>query len=162
MSKLLDAMRTKDTTTLNGMVTNSTSLNSCVDLFFKIGAMRGGDKTRIINAFTMAFNEDPLIAMKLLFWSRDVREGAGERQIFRDIIVYMANNHKNVMEKNIHLIPEFGRWDDLLVLVGTPLEKNALKLIEDALDEKKLSDEVFGKLNSMSEEECGHVLYNLK
>jgi hypothetical protein len=135
MSKLLDAMRTKDTTTLNGMVTNSTSLNSCVDLFFKIGAMRGQDKDKIIAVFSKAFNEDPAVAMKLLFWSRDAREGAGERQIFRDIIVYMANHYKNVMEKNIHLIPEFGRWDDLLVLIGTPLEKNALNLIADTFSE---------------------------
>jgi hypothetical protein len=136
MNSLLAAMQTKDSRTENGMVTNSTSLNNCVDLFFQIGAMRGQDKTRLINAFTKAFGENPLTAMKLLFWARDVRGGAGERQIFRDIMSYLANNRTEVMRKNIHLVSEFGRWDDLLVLIGTPLENDALALIAKGLNEK--------------------------
>ena len=79
MSTLLNAMQTKNSYTENGMVTNSSSLNLCVDLFFQIGAMRGQDKTRLINAFTKAYSENPLNAMRLLFWARDVRGGAGER-----------------------------------------------------------------------------------
>lgn len=133
---LLAAMQTKDSHTENGMVTNSTSLNNCVDLFFQIGAMRGQDKTRLINAFTKAFGENPLTAMKLLFWARDIRGGAGERQIFKDIMTYLANNRSEVMRKNIALIPEFGRWDDVLVLFGTPLEKDALVLIAKGLEDK--------------------------
>lgn len=136
MTTLLKAMQTNDSFTENGMVTNSTSLNSCVDLFFQIGAMRGQDKTRLINAFTKAFAENPLTAMKLLFWARDVRGGAGERQIFRDIMSYLAEKRTDVMAKNLHLVSEFGRWDDLLPCVGTPLEKQALELISKGLAEK--------------------------
>ena len=120
MSTLLNAMQTKNSFTENGMPTNSSSLNHCVDLFFQIGAMRGQDKTRLINAFTKAFGENPLNAMRLLFWARDVRGGAGERQIFKDIIEYLAKNRTEVLSKNLNLISEYGRWDDLLVLVGTP------------------------------------------
>lgn len=129
MTTLLSALQTKDSLTENGMVTNSTSLNNCVDLFFQIGAMRGQDKKRLINAFTKAFGENPLTAMKLLFWARDIRGGAGERQIFKDIILYLAQNRTESLSKNISLIPEFGRWDDVLVLIGTKLEKDALELI---------------------------------
>jgi len=136
MNTLLAAMQTKNSTTENGMVTNSTSLNNCVDLFFQIGAMRGQDKTRLINAFTKAFGENPLTAMRLLFWARDVRGGAGERQIFKDIVTYLANNRTEVMRKNIHLVSEFGRWDDLLVLIGTPLENDALEVIAKGLADK--------------------------
>ena len=136
MSTLLNAMQTKNSLTENGMSTNSSSLNHCVDLFFQIGAMRGQDKTRLINAFTKAFGEDSLTAMRLLFWARDVRGGAGERQIFKDIIAYLAANRTETLSKNLHLITEFGRWDDLLVLVGTPLEKQALDLIAKGLAEK--------------------------
>jgi len=136
MSKLLAAMQTNDVLTLNGMPTNSSSLNHCVNLFFQIGALRGQDKVRLINAFTKAFGENPLTAMKLLFWARDVRGGAGERQIFRDIVEYLAKNRKDSLSKNLHLISEFGRWDDLLVLVGTPLEKEALDLIAKGLADK--------------------------
>jgi hypothetical protein len=73
--------------------------------------------------------------MKLLFWARDVRGGAGERQIFRDIMTYLATNRTEVMRKNIHLVSEFGRWDDLLILLGTPLENDALALIAKGLNE---------------------------
>ena len=136
MSTLLNAMQTKDSLTENGMSTNSSSLNLCVDLFFQIGAMRGQDKQRLINVFTKAFGENSLTAMRLLFWARDVRGGAGERKIFRDIIEYLAANRTDALRKNLHLISEFGRWDDLLVLVGTPLEKDALELIASALANK--------------------------
>ena len=136
MATLLSAMQTKDSLTTNGMVTNSTSLNNCVDLFFQIGAMRGQDKTRLINAFTKAFGENQLTAMKLLFWARDVRGGAGERQIFKDIITYLATNRTEVLGKNLSLISEYGRWDDMLVLIGTPLEKSALELIAKGLADK--------------------------
>lgn len=136
MTTLLGAMQTKNSFTENGMVTNSSSLNECVNLFFQIGAMRGQDKTRLINAFTKAFGENPLTAMKLLFWARDVRGGAGERQIFKDIVSYLATNRTAIMAKNIHLISEFGRWDDIEVLFGTPLEGEALKIISDALANK--------------------------
>jgi hypothetical protein len=136
MASLIDAIRTKDSLTENGMVTNSTSLNNCVDLFFQIGAMRGADKQRLVNVFTKAFGENPLTAMRLLFWARDVRGGAGERQIFKDIIEYLSVNRTAILRKNIALIPEFGRWDDLLVLIGTPLEKDALYLIANALENK--------------------------
>jgi hypothetical protein len=132
-NSLLKALQTKNSLTENGCVTNSSSLNNCVDLFFQIGAMRGQDKQRLLNAFTKSFGEDPLTAMKLLFWARDIRGGAGERQIFRDIIEYLANNRGEVLSKNLHLITEFGRWDDLFILIGTPLEKSVLDLISKGL-----------------------------
>jgi hypothetical protein len=133
---LLSAIQTKDSYTENGMSTNSTSLNSCVDLFFQIGAMRGKDKQALTNAFTKAFGEDQLTAMRLLFWARDIRGGAGERQIFKDLIVYLSVNRTQVLGKNLHLITEFGRWDDLLVLLNTPLKRQALELIAKGLSDK--------------------------
>lgn len=131
--KFVEALRQEDTITENGMATNSTSLNACVDLFFNIGAMRGQDKQRLILTFSKAFIEDPKRAMKLLFWARDVRGGAGERQVFRDIIKYLAEEHDLALKANLGSISEFGRWDDLLELIGTRLEKDAMILISDAL-----------------------------
>lgn len=129
----IDALQSNDTLTENGMITNSSSLNECVNLFFTIGAMRGQDKNRLISNFSKAFNENPLVALKTLFWVRDVRGGAGERQIFRDIIKYLVENHPNVVSKNIQAIPYFGRWDDLSVLFGTPLEAQAIQMFVQGL-----------------------------
>lgn len=133
-SKLGNAIETRGERTENAMAAHTSTLNNCVNLFFQIGAMRGMDKDRLISYFTKAYNEDAVTAMKVLFWARDVRGGAGERQIFRDILTYMANNYTDSMRKNLGLIPEFGRWDDLLVLTDTKLEKDAFELIREALN----------------------------
>jgi len=136
MSTLVNAIQTNNSFTENGMTTSTSSLNSCVNLFFQIGAMRGKDKQLLINSFVKAFNEDALTAMKLLFWARDIRGGAGERQIFRDIITHFAEKHTDILVKNLSLIPEYGRWDDLLELFGTKLEHQALLIIKQGLDDK--------------------------
>jgi hypothetical protein len=132
-NSLVSAMQTENTLTENGMVTNSSSLDSCVNLFFQIGAMRGQDKARIIAAFSKAFAEDSLTAIKLAFWGRDIRGGAGERKIFREICSYLAEKHSDIAKLNLAQIPEYGRWDDLLVFVGTALENDALVLIAEGL-----------------------------
>ena len=134
---LIDAIQQRDTQTENGMTTNSSSLNHCVNLFFQIGAMRGMKKDRVIAKVSKAFNEEPLTTMRIIFWARDVRGGAGERQIFRDCLSWLCDNHIKVLNKNIHLISEYGRWDDILTLVGSiNCWDSALNLIKTALENK--------------------------
>lgn len=133
MGKLIDALQTENCLTENGMLSNSSSLNHCVDFFFTAGAYRGKDKNIIRDKFIKAYAEDKLIAIKLLFYFRDVRGGAGERQIFRDLASYMAKNHNESLVKNVSLIPEYGRWDDILSLLGTELEDSALSTIKAGL-----------------------------
>jgi hypothetical protein len=131
---LIDALQTENTTTDNGMTTSTTSLNNCVDLFFQIGAMRGMGTKRLFAKISKSFNEDPLTTMKIIFWARDVRGGAGERQIFRHCLSWLCDNHKEVLNKNVHLISEYGRWDDILTLVGTQnCWETPLSLIKSAL-----------------------------
>ena len=121
------------TLTDNGMVTNPTSLNKCVDLFFSIGSMRGKSKELVNKLFNQAFLENPLVATKILFWVRDIRSGAGERKVFRDVIGYLSINSPLTLRKNINFISEFGRWDDILVLMGTELEDEMFEIIKTAL-----------------------------
>jgi hypothetical protein len=134
MSTFGEALQTQDTKTQNGMVTNSSTLNECVNLFFTIGAMRGGDVDRLISLFSKAFNEDPQTALRILFWARDIRGGAGERQVVRDILSYIASTHPSVIENLLHLVPEFGRWDDLHVFMNTSLELKTIQLIAEGLE----------------------------
>jgi hypothetical protein len=134
MSTLTDALQTKDTTTENGMETNSSTLNDCVNLFFTIGAMRGQEMERLISLFSKAFEEDKQTALRILFWVRDVRGGAGERQITKDILQYLAITNPTVLENVIQFIPTYGRWDDLHCLFNTTLELKAIKLIVEGLE----------------------------
>ena len=141
MTSLVNALRTENSVTENGMVTSSSTLSATLDLFFVIGAVRKQVKhiegqSRLIGKFEAARNEDALITRKLLFWSRDVRGGAGEREAFRVLLRYTAKNYPQDVIDNIDLISEYGRWDDVFCLFNTQVEANAINLIIDNLKAK--------------------------
>lgn len=158
-STLFQAMNTQTTTTENGMPTLQTSLHDCVDLFFKVGASRGKDITGL---FSKAFVSDSEIAARIALWARDVRGGAGERKLFRDMVGYMVNKDLATAEKVMAKIPEVGRWDDLFVLFGTKLENGALRLIAAALKDAHKAKDILDSIESLSEEECATILLTYK
>lgn len=119
------------TATENGAVTNITTESDCLDLFATIGALRRESDEEIEARFIRAFAENKDIAMKLLFFARDVRGGLGERKVFRVIMRWLANNEPNTVHKNLVHIAEYGRYDDLLSLMGTPCEKAMLKVLHE-------------------------------
>lgn len=127
-----EAMRNETTwtTTENGAVAKNTTGNACLDLFGTIGALRNADLPRKFSLFEEAYKEDPLLATKILFYARDIREGLGERQTFRDILAYLADNHPEALVNNIELIPFYGRFDDLYSFVGTPMEDQMFELMK--------------------------------
>lgn len=133
--------------TENGAVTNASTMSDCLDLFATIGAMRNAPEKEIINRFVRAYTEDSDIAMKILFFGRDVRGGVGERRVFRVITKWLAENRPDSLRKNIKFIPEYGRFDDLVFLVGTACEKDALNVIGEQL-EKDLSSK--GKISLLA------------
>ena len=119
--------------TQNGAVTNLGTMSDCLDLFATIGAIRAAGEQDIINRFVRAYTENADIAMKILFFGRDVRGGLGERRVFRVIINLLAENRPASLRKNIELIPEYGRFDDLVSLMGTPCEDDAVRVIHKQL-----------------------------
>jgi Domain of unknown function (DUF2828) len=121
--------------TENGALTYNTSANSNVDLFFKIGALRGQGTERLYKTFAAAFGENPFIATRILLWARDVRGGAGERQIFRDLLVWLEKNNRDVLDLVLPKIPELGRWDDIFVLTSQEFKTKAYTMLESALRE---------------------------
>ncbi len=128
-----NAINNQPTSTLNGMSAHSTSLSACVDLFYKIGASRGND---IIPAFIAALVEDNDLALRIVAWARDVRQGAGERGLFRQVLAYLENNQSEDALRLMRMIPELGRFDDLLVFKEPTLKAQAFKLIQKALESK--------------------------
>lgn len=112
----------EESKTENGADARNTTDSALLDMFSTIGSMRARSEDEIIKKFELAFQEDPLGAMRCLFWLRDVRGGAGERRAFRVLLPYIANRHTEELRKNISHIPEFGRWDDYYSLIGSALE----------------------------------------
>ena len=123
------------TYTENGAVSNRSTGKDCLDLFATIGALRRQSDAEIINRFLRAYTENADIAMKILFYSRDIRGGLGERRVFRTILKWLAENEKKSLVRNLPYIAEYGRWDDLLVLLDTPCHKETLELLKKQFNE---------------------------
>lgn len=122
------------TYTENGAATHASSGSDCLDFFATCGAMRHSSDDKIVTRFLRAFAENRDHAMKLLFYARDVRGGLGERRVFRTCLAWLAVNAPESVRKNLARIPEYGRFDDLLVLMGTPCEADAIALIKTQLE----------------------------
>ncbi len=124
--------------TENGAATLKTTNSDCLDLFATVGSIRHAGEKEIVNRFVRAFAEDRLLALKLLFFARDIRGGLGERRVFRIILEWLAKNEPAVVRKNLEYVAEYGRFDDLLCLFGTPLEKDMLVFIKKQLEKDTL------------------------
>lgn len=121
------------TYTENGAITHASSQSDCLDLFATVGALRLASEREIEARFMRAYTEDKDLAMKLLFYARDVRGGLGERRAFRTILKWLALNEPESVKKNLRFVSEYGRYDDLLVLFGTHVESDMLALIKEQL-----------------------------
>ena len=131
----------KWTKTENGADAKNTTDSALLDMFATIGSMRGRSEDKIIQKFELAFQEDPLGAMRCLFWVRDCRGGAGERRVFRILLNYIANKHTEELNENLELIPEYGRFDDFYSLIGTPIENRMWQMLRGMLEMDKYSME---------------------
>ena len=119
--------------TENGALTHFTTMDGLMDLFAMGAAYRTRTDEDVILLFKNAFDADPVYALKCLFYIRDVRGGQGERRFFRVATKWLAKYNTAAMQRNLIHVPEFGRWDDLFVFIGTPLETAALDIVKHQL-----------------------------
>ena len=131
MNAIANELNNEKQLTENGAVGFRTTGKKLLDLNFSVASLRGASEQTIINKFMDAYWEDPVMAIKWLFYSRDCREGLGERRTFRVILKHLANEQTKVIEKLIPLIAEYGRWDDLYCLVDTPLESSMFAFMKE-------------------------------
>lgn len=119
--------------TTNGMKALKSTLSNTTDLFFKIGASRGKS---ITSQFEKAYREDREMALRVAQWARDVRGGAGERELFRQTLKWLEKNHADdlVGTRILKNVAEIGRWDDLLIFDNAEVKHYAFGLIRDALE----------------------------
>lgn len=120
--------------TANGADTYASSLDANVDFFYMVGSSRGKD---ISSTFEKAYQNNSELALRTLLFARDVRGGAGERQTFRDLLVYLEKNHTQVVFDLLPVIPFYGRWDDLLCFKTEAVRNAAFGFIAYALTEKQ-------------------------
>lgn len=123
-----------ETYTENGAKAYASTGSECLDLFFAAGALRSADEDRIRTLVGRAYAENPEKTMKIVFFARDVRGGLGERRFFRIAMRYLTEIAPRSVEANIHNIAEYGRYDDLCVLLDTPVYHAAIAEIKERLD----------------------------
>lgn len=130
MNAFVSAVANQEARTANGMKARKSTASAVVDLFYNIGASRGKDITA---AFTAALVEDRELALRIALWARDARGGAGERQLFRDILVHLEKTDPEAALALLKKVPELGRWDDLFVFKTAALKNAAYTMLGDAL-----------------------------
>jgi len=133
MNAFVDAVANQEARTANGMLARKSTAKATVDLFYNIGASRGKD---IIPAFVAAYVEDQDLALRIALWARDVRGGAGERQLFRDILKHLEKRDPAAARALLKRVPEIGRWDDIFVFSTPALKSAAYTMLGDALGAK--------------------------
>ena len=148
-NKFMTGLKTANNYTLteNGAVTYKSTMNALLDMFAMGAAYRTRSEEDCILLFKNAFLEDPVYALKCLFYLGDCRGGQGERRFFRVCAKWLATFDKEAMRRNLINIPEYRRWDDLFVFIGTPLEKDALNIVKHqlALDVQCKTPSLLGK-----------------
>lgn len=116
--------------TEKGDITHKTSKSDVLDMFALGGSYRNRKDNDVILLFKNAYEENPELAMKCLFYLRDILEGQGERRFFKVVFRWLAINYPEMARKNYKLIPIYGRYDDLYCLVDTPLEKEMFQFMK--------------------------------
>ncbi len=134
MDKLHTVLNQSGKYTENGAFGYETTGKALVDLNFAVASLRNEGERQIVDRFIRAFYEDRTLAMKWLFFLRDARGGLGERRTFRIIIKYLAGSFPEMVGGLIEIMAEYGRFDDLLCLFDTPVEKKAMTVLKAQLE----------------------------
>jgi hypothetical protein len=118
MSKSLFTKAMSDsTTTWNGAESLPTPdmsemCDGRLSLFFK--SVRGINTPMLYKYLSKSIKENVIDTFLMSFHIRDCRGGKGEREIGRRCLIWLFLNKPQLFYNIIHLIPEYGRWDDLL------------------------------------------------
>lgn len=115
--------------TENGARTNATTKSALLDAFGRLGSSIYRSNDEIKSIFIKAYNENRELALRYLFYLRDVRGGQGMRNAFRVCVLWLADAYPKDVINNIENIPYYGRWDDALFIYNNCLNKNVIDRI---------------------------------
>lgn len=145
-NSLFQAMKEIDnvTTTENGMVAYKSTLSYVLDLF-QGGFSHRRNPEAVEQLVIDAAHENKELTLKCLFYLRDIHEGQGEREVFRHGMRAFLKLYPDAI-RNLAYIPNgldgkpYGRWDDLVHLLGVSPEVDAH--IFDIISEQLSKDQI--------------------
>lgn len=137
MNDLQETLNGEKQLTENGAVGYRTSGKKLLDLNFKVSSLRSEKTDQIKKLYSDAFYENPILALRWLFFARDVREGIGERRLFRVCLDWLTENRPELVKALLPLVSEYGRFDDIWNLIekNDEVTETIVSLIRDQLAE---------------------------
>lgn len=124
-----------DTLTQNGAMTYRSTQSDVLDLFALGGSYRDASTQIKIEKFIInALLEDKVLALKVIFYLSDVRQGQGNRDLFRNALRVLIQREPKLTQKLLPYIAEYGRWDYLYWFIHTPFQNDALALFKQEMD----------------------------
>ena len=121
------------TTTENGAVAYATSGSKLLDFFYKVSSFRKNPVD--YSLFDEAYYQDKAMALRFLLFLRDVREGIGERDTFRKLLLHLTEIDAQIADKFLYIVnlSEYGRWDDYIYIFATTKDESLKRYIAEIL-----------------------------
>lgn len=134
----LQATQANVSVTENGAIGYKTTNHPLSDFNFKVASYRSNPQS-IETDFKAILEYGDKYVLKYLFYLRDIREGIGERDLFKKVMGLLIRssfeNKDEIIDLIIKFTPEYGRWDDLFLFVDTPYEGKVLEFMRKQLAE---------------------------
>jgi hypothetical protein len=141
--KITEENENKNIYTWNGALSNSSPDNSGetkgrLSLFYK--SIRGISEEKLEKYLSKSVKESILDTFLISFYIRDCREGKGEREIGRNCLKFLLSNNidtnidnnidtnidNNILHNLLPCVVEYGRWDDLFMILENEYELSVI------------------------------------
>ena len=128
----LKAVGKKDTVTANGAISNSSTGKAIIDQFGSASNYMKRMNGDVYNDQATLWKENPELAVKFIFYLRmitrkvkvnkmyvteKIQTGQGLKDESFKRLLWLAENHKDVFNRNIWLLPVVGSWKDVWTLM---------------------------------------------
>ena len=140
MNTFINAVKSTPTTlTENGALAfdKNFAYDAVFQLFATGGALRNTSAKDIRALYELAFQENPTLAARAMMYIRDIpsrSNGLGEREATRIGLRMLCKESPKIAEQVLPLIPHYGRWDDIFVAIGTPMQPLMLEMVINQLE----------------------------
>lgn len=137
ITPLPDGMTLSD----NGALQYATTGDNTLNLFASFAAYRDKPVGAILNAFKLAFAENKTVALRILFYFRDARNGQKEKRVFQIVLKWLGDNESDWISNNLDLIPLYGYWKDMWHLFGTKANDAMINHVVKQLQQDMATDQ---------------------
>lgn len=138
--------------TWNGAISYATTDSPLLDYWAKAGTYRGREQAEVDADMASLFAENETLALAIVFGVRlisrkpnvggidETQTGYGQRDEFAKALCWMHRERPSTLYANLHLIPVFGCWRDLVnePLLSTLRREAVYALVLDNLDDALL------------------------